>query len=239
MVRLFLFLIALGVASSAQAATAWDTLPSLGHVSDYAQVLQEKERFTLEGLFQELQTQYGVNLGLLTVKNLERYKINEMAKYLYERWEMGRPSANQAALALLETDNGQLHLYVGMGLRGVLTKGWTEELSEALAPMMESKDFRQVSIALSTSLVRRVYEQSKNLPRRSPRILEAGGVFSFLPKNSSGMVAGIGGLFAALLLGSSLMKAKQQALLTSAVVTGRDFGRDRLGAFGNKKPRQL
>lgn len=228
------------VTAGLQAQTDWNAYRQTGQVSDYAQVLASQERKSLEGLLMDLRQQYGVNLGLVTVKSLERYDINEIAKYFYNHWEMGRGSNNQAALMLLSTDDGQVHLYTGMGLRGVLNNKWIEEFSQQLGQKVQERQFDKASVMGMAALVRRVYENASQLPKRNPGALPGNNPLASLTNKVGAMpiASSIAAVFVIILLGAAALQGKKDSMPTETT-TGNDFERGRGGPFGTKKQRQL
>lgn len=231
--KLWAVICAWGLALCAHADINWDAYRQLGHINDYAQVLNERERMGLERLLQDLQTQYGVNLNLFTIPSLQNYRIDEMTRYIYQQWDLGRTSGNQSALMVLSREDGTLHLYVGIGLRGVLSNQWVQALANHLQITLETRQFDRAAVEGVTQMVSRVYKKSADLPQRSPRLLGSrafGGNAQALPIAST-----VAGVFVVILLGSTLFQAKK----SDEFATGNDFERNRTGAFGQKKPRWL
>ncbi len=234
--RLFAICLVCTAASLLRADVNWEAYRQLGHINDYAQVLNDRERMGLERLLTELQMQYGVNLGLFTVPSLERYRIDEMTRYMYEQWDMGRASANQSALMLLNKADGTLHLYVGMGLRGILNNRWTQDLSNRLERLLSKEQFDKASVEGVTMMVSRVYENKDALPKRSVRYLQSKNSFGAMSNAKAMPIASlVAGIFAIGLLVSTLFQAKK----TEEFESGTDFERNRTGAFGQKKPQWL
>lgn len=222
-----------GLALGAHADINWNAYRQLGHINDYAQVLDEREQLGLERLLQDLQTQYGVNLSLFTVPHLQNYRIDEMTRYIYEQWDLGRTSGNQSALMVLSREDGTLHLYVGMGLRGVLNSQWVQQLAQHLQAALENRQFDRAAVEGLTQMVSRVYKKSADLPQRSPKLLGGGG----FGRNTAALpiASTVAGVFVVVLLASTLFQAKK----SEDFATGNDFERNRTGAFGQKKPRWL
>ncbi len=229
--RLFL----IGILGACCAVMAWGAeYRPLGAVSDYAGVLSEKERLTLEVLLGELRTQYQVELAILTLPNLNGQEVSSLAREVYRDWGLGRDSANQAALLLLNTGQGEIHLYVGMGLRGILTGKWGDSFSDALAGTVEMGDYSRAVVTAATGMTKRIYAQAAELPQRNQRLSSRWRSSPTLPGGSSTNIAILGAvLMGGLLLFSTMMGAGRH---TSIYEVGRDFERNRSGAFGNKKP---
>ena len=214
----------------------WESYRQLGHVNDYGQVLSAKETAGLERLLVELQNQYNVELGLLTLPSAGQESLPSVAKEFYRQWGMGRDTTNKSALLLVDAKNGAMHLYVGMGLRGVLTRKWTEGLGVQMEPLAESKKLNEACVFGITTLVKRVAGHAGSLPRSGGQIVESAAPFvSPLTAHVGGLpIAGILAVaFGGLLIFSTVLRAGKQ---TSAYEWGSGFERERTGAFGAKKP---
>lgn len=205
-------------------------------------ILSEKNRLGLETLLDELEMKFGVNLTLLSVTTLQNYDIEESSHYLYDLWNLGATTGDQSALVLLSVEEGRLHIYTGLGLRGVLSSRWQKLMVEQLAPIMESRDYQKALVAAVTMMTRRVYDESAKLPSRSTRLLEQ--------KNQA---FGIWQEFLHLLRGNEILAVVVIVVFGGVLVTtvaphphapdegdeeikSGGFGRERTGAFGARKP---
>jgi uncharacterized membrane protein YgcG len=209
-----------------------------GHVNDYAGVLSPRESSGMERLLGELESLYTVDLSLITLPEMDGREIAEAAKDVYDQWDLGRPTNNQSALLLLDARGGQMHLYVGMGLRGVLNRQWIDVMSEKIGAQIENRRYAKACVNAMMAMVQQVYNKSEDLPRMNSRLVKGVGALETMAENRRALpIAGlIAAGFGALLIVGTVMGAGKQ---TSAYEWGRDFERNRTGPFGNKKPRWL
>jgi uncharacterized membrane protein YgcG len=234
--RLWVWLIALLGAAALQAQVDWAAYRPVGFVSDYAQLLEERERYGLESLLAEVNTQYGVQLAIVTLPSLERYKIDDIAKFFYQEWGVGRQTQNQSALLILSRADGQMHLYVGLGLRGVLNSRWTRGLESSVEKLVGQGEFNTATVAAATAIVGQVHEHAAELPSRRP---VGRAVASAKELSINGLpVAALAALgFGGLLFFTTYLRANKEQKDASVYQMAKDFERNRTGPFGGKKPR--
>ena len=239
MARPLIILMLLGSAVAAWGSLDLNSLQQQGPVSDYAGILKPKERVGLSELLTELNARYGIQVGLVTLSSLQGAPIDETTRSLYELWDMGRNTVNKSALLLLSAGDGQMHLYVGMGLRGILTEKWTDALDEKISALVESRRLNDACVAAMTEMATRIYKKSADLPGLGMGMSgELTGGASLLQRGGAVPIVGIIALvIGGLLVVSTVMRAGGRQ--ASVYEWGRDFERDRTGPFGNKKPRWL
>lgn len=238
MKRFWMIFLIMACGTVAWGAVDWNAIKLTGLVNDTAGILSTKEHENLENLLQELKTSYGVELAFATVPTLEGYNIAKAAHFLYQSSELGRASSNQAALLLLNTHDNQMHLYVGMGLRGILSNKWVSVMSEKIEPLVAQRQFSKACITALSAMTVQVYNRSEELPRNSTRLVNKFHHFETVAGSTKAApIAALAALlFGGILVVSTVMRAGRQ---TSVYEWGRDFERNRTGPFGNKKPRWL
>ena len=216
-------------------AVNWDSYRLVGNINDYGYVFNDTERVKMESLLQELYNQYSVKLTLLTVPSMEGYAIGDSTRYVYNMWDLGRNTNNQSALLMVSAADGQMHLYVGMGLRGVLTNQWTNMLSEKVEVLVREKQLSMACIATMTALVKRVYNKANDLPKNSMRLPSTSSLAALANGSKTIPFAALLALgFGGILVVATVMQAKKHS---SVYEWGNGFERERTGPFGNKHPR--
>lgn len=98
--------------------TAW--------VMDNAQVIDSETENSLNKYLENLDTQTGIQIAVLTVKSLEETAgedttIEEYAAAVFEKWRLGQKDKDNGVLILVSIDDRNIRIEVGYGLESVLT----------------------------------------------------------------------------------------------------------------------
>gem|GEM_PF-2269312 len=239
MLRARILFCALMCAATLHGAVDLTILQQQGSISDYAGIFPVKERAVLEELLAELNNRYDVQVSLVTLPNLGETPIERATQSLYDAWDMGRGTLNKSALILLSAGDGQMHIYVGMGLRGVLSTKWIDARAAELSPLMEHHRYEDACVNAIAVVVRRIHDNASDLPKLNTVMVQSPGMAAAAVSDRKALpIAGVIALaFGALLVISTLMQAGNRQ--ASVYDMGRDFERNRTGPFGSKKPRWL
>jgi uncharacterized membrane protein YgcG len=110
----------LGALTAAVAAA--DTLPRpRSYVSDFANVLNDGTRRSLEAQLEALDRQTSIQVACVTVKGLDGQSIERFATRLFNAWGIGTARRNNGVLVLVAPRDRQMRIEVGTGLEHVLT----------------------------------------------------------------------------------------------------------------------
>jgi uncharacterized membrane protein YgcG len=110
----------IGVLTAAVAAA--DALPKpRGYVSDFANVLNDGTRRSLESQLEALDRQTSIQLACVTVNGLDGQSIERFATRLFNAWGIGTARRNNGVLVLVAPRDRQMRIEVGAGLERVLT----------------------------------------------------------------------------------------------------------------------
>ncbi len=117
-----------------------------GYVNDFAHLLSEGGRATLEARLVRLAQDTGAELVVVTTSDLQGLTLEEYAVQLFERWGIGQAGQDNGVLLLLApaTVAGPHHLRieVGYGLEPVITDGRAGRiLDDAIVPAFNRGDY--------------------------------------------------------------------------------------------------
>jgi len=92
-----------------------------GPVNDLALVLSASERDELAQYLNSVNSQTGVQIGVLTVKSLEGDSIESFSIRVAKKWKLGQADKDNGALLVVSVNDRALRIEVGYGLEGELT----------------------------------------------------------------------------------------------------------------------
>ena len=94
-----------------------------GWVSDFANVMDAESRDGITAVAQELKEKTGVELAVVTVKDMDGAVIEDYAVRLFGAWEIGQKGKDNGALLILAMEERKVRIEVGYDLEPVLTSG--------------------------------------------------------------------------------------------------------------------
>ncbi len=92
-----------------------------GFVNDFAGMLSQQERSTLELKLSDFSKKTGAEIAVVTIPDLGGDTIENFAVKLFEEWKIGKKGLDNGALILISRDDRQVKIEVGYGLEPVLT----------------------------------------------------------------------------------------------------------------------
>ncbi|HEY9481127.1 MAG TPA: TPM domain-containing protein [Candidatus Paceibacterota bacterium] len=92
-----------------------------GYVNDFAKILTDEQRATLENKIGNFERPAGVELAVVTVPSLEDETIESYAVKLFEEWKIGKARADNGLLILVAPNDRAARIEVGYGLEPVVT----------------------------------------------------------------------------------------------------------------------
>jgi uncharacterized protein len=104
-------------------AIAADFPKAVGHVNDFANVLEEPIELRLEAFLREVAQRYDVEVAILTMANLDGEDPTEYANQIFEDWGIGGKDSDRGLLLLDAKQERFVRAEVGYGLEGVLPDG--------------------------------------------------------------------------------------------------------------------
>jgi len=129
---------------------AWAQKPQyptyVGHVNDFAQVLDAGTKQQLETILNNFENRTGAQIAVVTVPSLQDRPVEEYANELYRAWGIGAKSGenkDKGALLLVAPNDRKSRLEVGYGLEGDLPDGLAGEMLRRMRPDFQQKRWSQ------------------------------------------------------------------------------------------------
>src|SRR5262249_8328179 len=105
------------VARSQESATA-DTVAipaSVGHVNDFAGVMDEAARAKLESFLVQVQEKTGAQLAVMTIRNTSPESPSDFKVRVFERWKIGKAGEDNGLLMLVAVEQTEVRFETGYG----------------------------------------------------------------------------------------------------------------------------
>ena len=118
----------------------------IGHVNDFANLIDSQTRTQLEGMLSNFEKASGIQIAVVTIQSLEGRPLEEYATALYRAWGIGAregPNKDRGALLLVALQDRKTRLEVGYGLEGDLPDGLAGELIRRMRPYLQQQDYSQ------------------------------------------------------------------------------------------------
>jgi len=113
-----------------------------GWVSDFAGVIDSDLRSRINALAQEVKDKTGVELSVVTVKDMGGLPLEDFANKLYRGWGIGVKETSEGALILLAMQERSVRIEVGYGLEGILNDARCGDIREnAIFPEFKKGDY--------------------------------------------------------------------------------------------------
>ncbi len=139
-------------------------------VEDYANVINDSEERSLNGVFQELEQKTGAQYIVLTVLSTGGLPIEQFAIELAEKWKLGQKGKDNGMLFVLAKNDRKWRFEVGYGLEGFVTDQYCGRIGrEVLVPYLRNGDYS-----------RGIYEANLQIAQRIAA--EAGVTLTGMPK---------------------------------------------------------
>jgi uncharacterized protein len=113
-----------------------------GRVVDQANIIPTATRDAIELKLSDLESKFGIQLVVATVKSLEGEEIEPYSNGLFRTWKLGEKAKNNGALLLVAPNEHRVRIEVGYGLEGTLTDALSKVIiTNAIAPRFKAGDF--------------------------------------------------------------------------------------------------
>ncbi|HTO91706.1 MAG TPA: TPM domain-containing protein [Candidatus Sulfotelmatobacter sp.] len=128
-----------------QDASAPDTAAvpaAVGHVNDFAGVMDDSSRAKLESFLAQVQEKTGAELAVLTVRSTEPESPSDYKVRVFERWKIGKKGEDNGLLMLVAVQQTEVRFETGYGLEGTLPDGLESRIyREVMRPYLKAGDF--------------------------------------------------------------------------------------------------
>jgi len=180
---------------SALAATGYSQadLPTPSHyVEDYANVINDSDERSLNGVLQELEQKTGTQYIILTVLSTGGLPIEQFSIELAEKWKLGQKGKDNGMLFVLAKNDRRWRFEVGYGLEGFITDQYCSRTGrDVLVPYLRKGDYSRGIYEANLRIVQRIASEADvsltGMPKVTPvpvrnkrRVLPCCGALPFL-----------------------------------------------------------
>ena len=170
-----LFIILASVFAAPLCAPGTDQFPRpQGAVNDFASVLPQEYRRSMEILSGEVLSKTGTSIVVATMKDIGGADAAEYANRLYEAWGIGKKGEDKGVLIFLALKERRIRIETGYGVEGILPDGKVGELlDQYVVPLLRKGDYGKglsnAVIAVSTVIASDAgVSLSENAPSSPP-----------------------------------------------------------------------
>lgn len=129
---------------SLEAQAASKLLEPAGWVTDQADLLDPQVERDIAARLQSLENSTGHQIAVVTVTSVERADIAQFTDDLGNRWGVGRKEFDDGVVILVASNERQVRISVGDGLRSALTDEFCQDVIETrMTPHFSRGDFVQ------------------------------------------------------------------------------------------------
>ncbi len=107
-----------------------DALKPTGSITDRADLLSPPQEQKLRKMLNNLSTQTGAALVVVTLSSLEGGQIDDFTNRLFERWSVGQAGQDNGVMLLVAVKERKMRIEVGYGLEGVIPDGKAGEIRD-------------------------------------------------------------------------------------------------------------
>lgn len=113
-----------------------------GRVNDLAGLIEDNAQAQMETALEQLETDTGSQLVVLTVPNLEGAVLEDYALEVASTWQLGREGVDDGVLVLVAKEERRIRIEVGYGLEGAIPDVTGKRIIDGLmTPRFREGDF--------------------------------------------------------------------------------------------------
>jgi len=129
-------------------------------VNDYAQILGAQS-YSLEQYLTDVHQTTGLQIVVVTIDDLEDYKVSDYAQRLGQKWGVGDAKTNSGVVILIKPRNsfggGAVAISTGYGAEGALTDVMCGHIiDEYMMPHLQNRDYLSAAKAAAEQCVQRL-----------------------------------------------------------------------------------
>lgn len=127
------------------------------YVEDYANVINDSEERSLNGVLQELKQKIGAQYIVLTVLSTGDLPIEQFSIELVEKWKLGQKGKGNGMLFVLSKNDRRWRFEVGYGLEGFVTDQYCGRVGrEVLVPYLRKGDYSRGIYLANLQIIQRI-----------------------------------------------------------------------------------
>jgi len=114
----------------------------VGYVNDFAGIMNSSNRQQLESILSEFKDKTGIEIVVVTVRDMGGLDENTYAVELFKEWGIGSKERNDGLLILVAEQERRLRIEVGYGLEHIITDGTAGEIRDRyMTPYLKNNDW--------------------------------------------------------------------------------------------------
>ena len=136
-----------------------------GRVNDLAGMIDDGPETFLETVLEQLETDTGCQLVILTVPNLEGAVLEDYALEVASTWQLGREGVDDGVLVLVAKEERRIRIEVGYGLEGAIPDVTAKRIIDGLmTPQFREGDFSGGITEATDTLAALIRGEAVDLP---------------------------------------------------------------------------
>jgi uncharacterized protein len=144
------------------------------YVEDYANVINDSDEHSLNGVLQELEHKTGVQYIVLTVLSTGGLPIEQFSIELAEKWKLGQKGKDNGMLFVLAKNDRRWRFEVGYGLEGFVTDQYCGRVGRnVLVPYLRKGDYSRGIYEANLQIVQRIATEAGVSLTGMPKIAPA------------------------------------------------------------------
>lgn len=170
---------------SASFAAAQKFPEPVGHVNDFADVLDPATERRLESFLRAVAEQYQVEAALLTMRDLGGEDPTDYATRIFETWGIGSAETDRGLLLLDAKQERFVRVEVGYGLEGVLNDGKVGAIldAEVIPHLREGRNDLAYVAGLRALLIPVLEEEGKSAEELDALLASSGNLYQPPPRS--------------------------------------------------------
>jgi len=131
------------------------------YVEDYANVINDSDERSLNGVLQELEQKTGAQYIVLTVLSAGGMPIEQFSIELAEKWKLGQKGKDNGMLFVLAKNDRKWRFEVGYGLEGFVTDQYCGRVGrDVLVPYLKKGDYGRGIYQANLQIIQRIASES-------------------------------------------------------------------------------
>jgi len=131
------------------------------YVADYANVINDSDERSLNGVLQELEQKTGAQYIVLTVLSTGGLPIEQFSIELAEKWKLGQKGKDNGMLFVLAKNDRRWRFEVGYGLEGFVTDQYcTRTGRDVLVPYLKKGDYSRGIYQANMQVIQRIASEA-------------------------------------------------------------------------------
>lgn len=122
--------------------------PATGYVNDFAHVLTQDQKTSLEKSLANYRQQSGNEIAVVFVKSLNGENIDDFTVRVFEQYKIGKKDKDNGILFLASIDDRKMRIEVGYGLESYLSDAASGRIiRDVIAPKFKQNDYYGGTVA--------------------------------------------------------------------------------------------